>query len=113
MHTFRPDRRVPDDPYRREHRRRVVIIGAGFAGLSAAKALRKMAFDVIVIDQHNMAQFRYGATSTCRQSAGRSASLIGGFGGEGGSGLGCSTASVNHQSSSFPQPSSGDGGGWS
>jgi hypothetical protein len=59
-----------------------------------------------------MAQFRYGATSTCRQATGRSASLIGGFGGEGGSGLGCSTASVNHQSSSFPQPSSGDGGGW-
>ena len=32
---------------------RVVIIGAGFGGLEAAKALRRAAADVIVIDRHN------------------------------------------------------------
>src|SRR5215472_15727284 len=42
----------------REHRPRVVIIGAGFAGLSAAKALRNAPFDVIVIDQHNYHLFQ-------------------------------------------------------
>jgi NADH:ubiquinone reductase (H+-translocating) len=34
-------------------RRRIVIVGAGFGGLEAAKALRAAAADVIVIDQQN------------------------------------------------------------
>jgi len=37
---------------------RVVIVGAGFGGLSAAKALRGSAFDVTVIDQHNYHLFQ-------------------------------------------------------
>src|SRR3954467_1533037 len=37
---------------------RVVIVGAGFAGLSAAKALAGSAFDVTVIDQHNYHLFQ-------------------------------------------------------
>ena len=37
---------------------RVVIVGAGFGGLSAAKALRDSAFDVTVIDQHNYHLFQ-------------------------------------------------------
>ena len=36
-----------------EQRRRIVIAGAGFGGLEAAKALRAAAADVIVIDQQN------------------------------------------------------------
>ena len=39
-------------------RQRVVIIGAGFAGLSAATALRHSAFDVILIDRHNYHLFQ-------------------------------------------------------
>src|SRR6266702_3170471 len=39
-------------------RPRVVIIGAGFAGLSAAKALHSARFDVTVIDQHNYHLFQ-------------------------------------------------------
>jgi NADH dehydrogenase len=39
-------------------RQRVVIIGAGFAGLSAAKALAKAPVDVIVIDRHNYHLFQ-------------------------------------------------------
>jgi NADH:ubiquinone reductase (H+-translocating) len=41
-----------------QRRPRVVIIGAGFAGLSAAKALRGTLFDVIVIDRHNYHLFQ-------------------------------------------------------
>ena len=37
---------------------RVVIVGAGFGGLSAAKALSRSAFDVTVIDQHNYHLFQ-------------------------------------------------------
>jgi len=37
---------------------RVVIVGAGFAGLSAAKALAGRPFDVTVIDQHNYHLFQ-------------------------------------------------------
>src|SRR5436309_15671170 len=39
-------------------RQRGVIIGAGFAGLSAATALRNAPFDVIVIDRHNYHLFQ-------------------------------------------------------
>ena len=41
-----------------QRRPRVVIIGAGFAGLSTAKALRGTPFDVIVIDRHNYHLFQ-------------------------------------------------------
>jgi len=37
---------------------RVVIIGAGFAGLTAAKALAKAPVDLVVIDQHNYHLFQ-------------------------------------------------------
>src|SRR5437667_2221378 len=37
---------------------RVVIVGAGFGGLSAAKALAGCAFDVTVIDRHNYHLFQ-------------------------------------------------------
>src|ERR1051326_5187988 len=37
---------------------RVVIVGAGFGGLSAAKALAESEFDVTVIDQHNYHLFQ-------------------------------------------------------
>ena len=39
-------------------RPRVVIIGAGFGGLSAAKALAKAPVDVTVIDRHNYHLFQ-------------------------------------------------------
>src|SRR6266702_3469676 len=39
-------------------RRRVVIIGAGFAGLSAAKGLAKAPVDVTVIDRRNYHLFQ-------------------------------------------------------
>src|SRR5271157_1397596 len=39
-------------------RKRVVIIGAGFGGLSAAKALADAPVDVIVIDRHNYHLFQ-------------------------------------------------------
>src|SRR5262245_22931886 len=39
-------------------RKRVVIVGAGFAGLSAAKQLANAPFDVTVIDRHNYHLFQ-------------------------------------------------------
>jgi len=42
----------------RPARPRVVIIGAGFGGLSAAKALADAAIDVVVIDRHNYHLFQ-------------------------------------------------------
>jgi len=39
-------------------RPRVVIIGAGFGGLSAAKQLAQGPFDVIVVDRHNYHLFQ-------------------------------------------------------
>src|SRR5438552_17286073 len=39
-------------------RSRVVIIGAGFGGLSAAKQLARSPFDVTVVDQHNYHLFQ-------------------------------------------------------
>ena len=41
-----------------DRRLRMVIIGAGFGGLSAAKALAKAPFDVTVIDRHNYHLFQ-------------------------------------------------------
>ena len=40
---------------RRPH---VVIVGAGFAGLSAAKGLSRAPFDVTVVDRHNYHLFQ-------------------------------------------------------
>ena len=37
---------------------RVVIIGAGFGGLSAAKSLAKAPFDVVLIDRYNYHMFQ-------------------------------------------------------
>ena len=37
---------------------RVVIVGAGFGGLSAAKVLAGKPFDITVIDQHNYHLFQ-------------------------------------------------------
>ncbi len=37
---------------------RVVIVGAGFGGLSAAKQLAKAPFDVTVVDRHNYHLFQ-------------------------------------------------------
>jgi NADH:ubiquinone reductase (H+-translocating) len=39
-------------------RPRVVIVGAGFGGLNAARALRRADVDVLVIDQHNFHTFQ-------------------------------------------------------
>jgi NADH:ubiquinone reductase (H+-translocating) len=39
-------------------RARVVIVGAGFGGLNAARALRNAPVDVLVIDQHNFHTFQ-------------------------------------------------------
>src|SRR5215471_11963598 len=39
-------------------RPRVVIVGAGFGGLSAAKALAKAPFDVALIDRYNYHMFQ-------------------------------------------------------
>ena len=41
-----------------QSRPRVVIVGAGFAGLSAAKALSASPFDVTVVDRHNYHLFQ-------------------------------------------------------
>jgi NADH dehydrogenase len=45
-------------PNSAEPRLRLVIIGAGFAGLTAAKAFRKAPVDLIVIDRHNYHLFQ-------------------------------------------------------
>jgi NADH dehydrogenase len=45
------DAAVPD-------RKRVVIVGAGFGGLEAAKALAKAAVDVTIVDRHNYHLFQ-------------------------------------------------------
>ena len=39
-------------------RPRIVIVGAGFGGLSAAKELARAPFDVIIVDQHNYHLFQ-------------------------------------------------------
>jgi NADH dehydrogenase len=42
----------------RHHRPRVVIIGSGFGGVSAAKQLAKAPFEVTIIDRHNYHLFQ-------------------------------------------------------
>ena len=37
---------------------RIVIVGAGFGGLTVAKRLAKTAFDVTIVDQHNYHLFQ-------------------------------------------------------
>src|SRR5438067_2429954 len=37
---------------------RLVIVGAGFGGLSAAKALARAPFDVTIVDRHNYHLFQ-------------------------------------------------------
>ena len=60
----RPDGEAPagqsaaNRAHERPRRERVVIIGAGFAGLSAAKGLAKAPVEVVVIDQHNYHLFQ-------------------------------------------------------
>jgi NADH dehydrogenase len=41
-----------------EHRPRVVIVGAGFGGLAAARALRRAPVDVVLVDRHNYHTFQ-------------------------------------------------------
>ena len=50
-----PSSEMPSNP---PDRPRVVIVGAGFGGLSAAKALGGSDFDVTVIDRHNYHLFQ-------------------------------------------------------
>ena len=42
---------IVEAPHR--ERKRVVIIGAGFAGIAAARALRRADVDVVVVDRRN------------------------------------------------------------
>jgi NADH dehydrogenase len=51
-------RRVMHAPVAKPPRPRVVIIGAGFGGLSAAKDLARTPFDVTLIDRHNYHLFQ-------------------------------------------------------
>lgn len=44
---------IPDSPHER-----IVIIGAGFAGLNIAKRLRKKNFQIVLIDKNNYHQFQ-------------------------------------------------------
>jgi NADH dehydrogenase len=41
-----------------QQRRRVVIVGAGFGGLSAAQRFANSPFDVTVVDRHNYHLFQ-------------------------------------------------------
>jgi NADH dehydrogenase len=55
-------------------RPRVVIVGAGFGGLSAARALRKADADVLVVDRHNYHLFQpllYQVASSSTSAASR------------------------------------------
>ena len=45
-------------PERNAHRQRIVIVGAGFGGLSAAMALADSDFSVTLIDRHNYHLFQ-------------------------------------------------------
>jgi NADH dehydrogenase len=50
--------RIMTFPSNSNQRPRVVIVGAGFGGLSAAKQLAKAPFDVTVVDRHNYHLFQ-------------------------------------------------------
>jgi len=39
-------------------KKRVVIVGCGFAGLTLAKKLRNTGYQVVILDKHNYHQFR-------------------------------------------------------
>src|SRR4249920_531616 len=52
--SFAPQAQQAVSP-RRPH---VVIVGAGFGGLSAAKALARAPFDVTIVDRHNYHLFQ-------------------------------------------------------
>src|SRR5512133_3366587 len=41
----------------RTDKKRVVIVGCGFAGLTLAKKLKKSGFQVVILDKHNYHQF--------------------------------------------------------
>jgi NADH:ubiquinone reductase (H+-translocating) len=45
-------------PERSAHRPRIVIVGAGFGGLSAAMALANSDFAVTIVDRHNYHLFQ-------------------------------------------------------
>src|SRR5579872_3345789 len=49
---------MPDAPRQQAKRPRVVIIGAGFAGLNCARALRRANVDVTVVDRKNHHTFQ-------------------------------------------------------
>jgi NADH dehydrogenase len=46
------------NPSNAEHRARVVIVGAGFGGLAAARALHGAPVDVVLVDRHNYHTFQ-------------------------------------------------------
>jgi NADH dehydrogenase FAD-containing subunit len=54
---------------------RVVIVGAGFGGLTVAKALAKTPVDITVIDQHNYHLFQPLCTRLRRRHSRRPTSL--------------------------------------
>ncbi|MFZ0472979.1 MAG: NAD(P)-binding protein, partial [Bacteroidales bacterium] len=39
-------------------KKRIVIVGCGFGGLTLAKKLRKANYQVVIIDKHNYHQFQ-------------------------------------------------------
>ena len=47
-----------DTPYKYDFKKRVVIIGAGFAGLTLAKKISSKYFQVVLIDKNNYHQFQ-------------------------------------------------------
>jgi NADH dehydrogenase len=49
---------ITTEPQTSPRKKRVVIVGAGFGGLSVAKALGNSSFDVTVIDRHNYHLFQ-------------------------------------------------------
>ena len=49
---------MPDGRHQNDRRHRVVIVGGGFAGLRAAKALRRAPVDVTLIDRRNFHLFQ-------------------------------------------------------
>lgn len=52
------DQRTAEETAGRPSRHRVVIVGGGFAGLNAAKALKRAAVDVTIVDRRNFHLFQ-------------------------------------------------------